>query len=202
MDNRTPAVITRDLNGVILRRLELAVGDIRDGDLLMKRADPAFIDDPIAAAGRSPYVHAGMAAWWGAQLMCLETVQFAGARAVLLEHHVAAAPGRWDVFETNPDDGWTFSRERAVQYMICLTGTRYGWLNLAKAALTHLAATRLFVRANMCDDANGSPPFCSQAVASACRAGGVDPVKLLADVATVPGDLARSMFFRYRFTLI
>jgi len=86
--------------------------------------------------------------------------------------------------------------------MIRFTGTRYGWWNLAKAALRHMPIFRLFVRANTNDEANGSPPFCSNAVAAACRAGGVDPVKMLADAATEPGDLARSPFYRYRFTLV
>ncbi len=46
------------------------------------------------------------------------------------------------------------------------------------------------------------PPFCSHACAMADRlGGGVDPVKHLADRLTEPADLARSPFYRYRFTL-
>jgi len=64
------------------------------------------------------------------------------------------------------------------------------------------AHVRLFVRPETDDAANGThPPFCSQAVALACRAGGVDPVPQLADRLTEPGDLARSPFFAYLFTL-
>ena len=46
------------------------------------------------------------------------------------------------------------------------------------------------------------PPFCSEACAMADRVGGgVDPVPQLADRLTEPADLARSPFYRYRFTL-
>ena len=48
---------------------------------------------------------------------------------------------------------------------------------------------------------DGDPPFCSEAVSIAVQAGGVDPVPTLADRYTEPGDLARSLFFHYRFTL-
>ena len=47
------------------------------------------------------------------------------------------------------------------------------------------------------------PPFCSHACAMADRLGGqVDPVPQLSDRLTEPADLARSPFYRYRFTLI
>ena len=84
-----------------------------------------------------------------------------------------------------------------------LAGCDYGWWNLAGAALVHLPWLRLVVRANI-NDRNFSrrPPFCSQAVAMAERIGGrVDPVPQLADRLTEPADLARSPFYRYRFTL-
>lgn len=156
----------------------------------------------ISSAGRTIYTHAAMAAWWHGHLMCLEMVQFTGGRAVLLSHHVERQPGRWDVFRVSPDRLMTFDASSAVQAMIRLTGTRYGWLNLAKAALSHLPFVRLAVRANMNDAENGTPPYCSNAVSRAYRTGGVDPVPFLADAATEPGDLARSTFFRYQFTLI
>jgi len=73
----------------------------------------------------------------------------------------------------------------------------------AGAAMVHLPWLRLVVRANT-NDRNFSrrPPFCSQAVAMAERIGGrVDPVPQLADRLTEPADLARSPFYRYRFTL-
>jgi len=175
---------------------------IRNGDLLLKRASRAVDDQIIAGLGRSPYCHAAMAAWWNGVLMLLEMMQWRGGRTLPLFRCVDAHPGRWDVFEVNPGERWTFRRTDAVQTMIRLTGTRYGWRNLAAAAWRRLPIVRLMVPPLTDDKLNGSPPFCSQAVSRACRAGGVDPVPFLADEATEPGDLARSTFFRYRFTLI
>jgi hypothetical protein len=52
------------------------------------------------------------------------------------------------------------------------------------------------------DQLDGRAVFCSEAVSRADRlGGGVDPVPNLADHDTEPGDLARSDFYRYQFTL-
>ena len=182
---------------------EAACPEIRDGDLLLFRSRRGLIDRLIAGSGRSPYVHAAMAAWWRDDLMCLETLQLRDGRAVCLSSQVAESPGCWDVYETNPDDQLSFNRTLAVQTMKRFTGTRYGWWNVIRLGLRRLPIVRWLVRPVTDDSSNGRyPPFCSQAVAIACRAGGVDPVPNLADRMTEPGDLARSTFFRYRFTLI
>jgi hypothetical protein len=176
--------------------------EIRDADLLLFRRGRGLVDRMIAASGRSLYVHAAMAAWWRDDLMCLETLQLRDGRAVCLAGQVARFPGRWDVYETNPDDRLPFDRVAAVRTMKRFTGTRYGWWNVLRIALRRLPIARWLVRPVTDDLADGThPPFCSQAVAIACRAGGVDPVPNLADRLTEPGDLARSPFFRYRFTL-
>ena len=95
-----------------------------------------------------------------------------------------------------------FSRRRALLAMIGITGKQYGWVNLGRAALLHLPVFRFLVRPDTNDsEISAWPPFCSQAVAMADRAGGIDPVPNLADRLTEPGDLARSKFFQYRFTL-
>ena len=57
---------------------------IRDGDVLLFRRRSGVMGKLIAVAGRSEYCHAAMAAWWNGRLMCLETVQGHGGRAVLL----------------------------------------------------------------------------------------------------------------------
>ncbi len=177
----------------------LARPEMRDGDLLLFRPRRRVFGRLVATAGRSNYSHAGMAAWWQRRLMCLETVQGRGGRAVLLSNLVRSHA--IDVF--GPDvSGHRFDRLAAVEAMIEITGRRYGWRSLGHAALVHLPLVRLFIRPGTDDAANGSLPFCSQAVARACRAGGVDPVPNLADRLTEPGDLARSRFFRYRFTLV
>ena len=179
----------------------LARSKIRDGDLLLFRRKRSVASAAIATAGRSDYSHAGMAAWWRKRLMCLETIQGAGGRAILLSNLVERHPGRIDVYAANATRR-RFDRDAAVEAMITMTGRQYGWLSLLRVALLHLPVVRLFTRPQTDDTADGSLPFCSQAVALACRAGGVDPVPNLADRLTEPGDLARSTFFRYRFTLV
>lgn len=172
---------------------------IRDADLLLFRPRRRILGRLIATAGRSDYSHAAMAAWWNSRLMCLETVQGLGGRAALLSNLVAEHS--IDVFSAGAT-GEQFDRHAAVDAMIGITGRRYGWWALSTAALIHLPVTRLLVRPQTDDHANGSLPFCSQAVSRAYRAGGVDPVPNLADRQTEPGDLARSTFFQYRFTLV
>lgn len=178
---------------------------IRHGDLLLfrHRSLPGRL---IAAVGRSPYSHAALAGWWQGRLMVLEVRQFRGGRAVLFSNLLRRGP--IDVFATDAE-GRGFDRRRAVGHMLGYTGRAYGWRALLRCALAHAPLLRWCVRpmhdeADAPADATGPgdlPPFCSMAVAAAIRAGGVDPVPHLADRWTEPGDLARSRFFRYRFTV-
>jgi hypothetical protein len=156
-------------------------------------------------AGRGEHSHAAKAAWWERDLFCLEVRELVGGRAVTLSSQVKRYPARIDVYETNPDDRWPeYDCAGATRFMRRLAGCDYGWVNLIGAALLHLPWIRLWVRANTNDEAvSRRPPFCSHAVAMADRiGGGVDPVKHLADRLTEPADLARSPFYRYRFTLV
>ena len=172
---------------------------IRGGDLLLFRPR-GFVWRAIAVAGRSEYTHAAMAGWWSRRLMCVEMCS-RGGRALLLSNIVRRWPGAIDVYRANAT-GQRFSRAAAVHAMIDITGRRYGWFNLFRAALLHLPLFRFLVAPETNDAADSAwPPFCSQAVAMATRAGGVDPVPNLADRLTEPGDLARSPFYRYQFTL-
>ena len=174
-------------------------GEIAEGDLLLFRRHGL-----IAIAGRGEHSHAAKAAWWNDDLFLLE-VRALGGRAVTLSSQVERYPGRIDVFETNPDGRWTqYDRSAAVRFMKRFAGCRYGWVNLVLAALLHLPVVRLLVPADTDDSAlSHRPPFCSQAVAMAERlGGGVNPVQRLADRLTEPCDLARSPFYRYRFTLL
>ncbi len=173
--------------------------EIRDADLLLFRSR-SLVWRLVAVAGRSEYTHAAMAGWWGDRLMCVEMTS-GGGRASLLSNLVERWPGVIDVFRANATRR-RFSREKALAAMIAITGRDYGRWNLWRASWLHLPVVRLFVKPETDDAANGTHlPFCSQAIARACRAGGVDPVPLLADRLTEPGDLARSAFFEYRFTL-
>jgi hypothetical protein len=174
---------------------------IRDGDLLLFRRKSGVMQKLITVAGRSEYCHAAMAAWWNGRLMCLETVQGRGGRAVLLSHVVGEDPNLIDVYRVVRGCQRRFDRAGAVLAMIETTGKRYGWTNLARAAMYHLPIVRLFTIPLDDDRANGSLPFCSDAVSRALRAGGIDPVPNLSDAGTEPGDLARSAVIAYRFTL-
>ena len=172
---------------------------IAEGDLLLYRRRSL-----IAVAGRGEHSHAAKAAWWNGDLFCLEVREWVGGRAVTLSSQVRCHRGRIDVFEANPDNRWPeYDRPEASRFMRRLAGCDYGWRNLVAAALLHLPCIRLWLRANTDDhSATRRPPFCSQAVVMAERiGGGVDPVRHLADRLTEPGDLARSPFYRYRFTL-
>ena len=173
---------------------------ILDADLLLYRGR-----GPIAIAGRGLHCHAAKAAWWDGILFCLEMLQFTGGRAITLSSQVRGWPGRWDVYQTNPDDRWPrYDRVGATRFMKRLCGCNYGYGGLLAAALLHLPLVRWFVRPEVDDRAiDRRPPFCSHACAMADRlGGGVDPVQQLADRITEPADLARSPFYRYRFTLV
>ncbi len=173
---------------------------IRDGDLLLFRRRAW-----IAALGRGEHSHAAKAAWWEGDLFCLEVRAWHGGRAVTLSSQVRRYPGRIDVFEVNPEDRWPhYDRRGAVRYMRRWAGCDYGYGGVARVALRHLPGVRWFVPAEADDrPAARHPPFCSQACAMADRlGGGVDPVPFLADRMTEPADLARSPFYRYRFTLV
>jgi hypothetical protein len=173
--------------------------EIRDADLLLFRRRSL-----ISAAGRGDHSHAAKAAWWDGDLFCLEIRELVGGRAVTLSSQVARRPGRIDVYEVNPDNRWPeYDRAEAVRFMRRLAGCQYGYAGLLKAALLHLPVVRLMVTPEVDDAARDRrPPFCSHACAMADRlGGGVDPVRHLADRLTEPADLARSPFYRYRFTL-
>ncbi len=173
---------------------------IRDGDLLLFRRRGL-----ISIAGRGIHVHAAKAAWWHEDLFCLETRWLVGSRAVMLSSQVRRYAGRIDVFEVNPDCRWPeYDRRGAVRFMRRMAGRPYGYAGLIAAGLLHLPVVRWFVRPDTDDRARTHrPPFCSQACAMADRiGGGVDPVPHLADRLTEPADLARSPFYRYRFTLV
>ena len=173
---------------------------IRNADLLLFRPRNRMAR-AIAVAGRSEYVHAAMAGWWNDRLMCLETTS-GGGRAVLLSNLVERWPGAVDWFQANAIRR-RFSRTKAIETMIAATGRDYGWINLFAAATLHLPVFRFLASPSDEDSAaSPRPPFCSQAVAAACRSGGVDPVPNLTDRLTEPGDLARSPFFAYQGALV
>ncbi len=186
-------------NGLHLARYGEVRSRIADSELLLFRRRSV-----VSIAGRGLHTHAAKAAWWDEDLFCLEIRQLVGGRAVTLSSQVERHPGRIDVYEVNPDNRWPeYDRKGAVRFMRRLTGCDYGYRGLVTTALLHLPVVRWFVRADLDDRARDRrPPFCSHACVMADRrGGGIDPVPHLADRFTEPADLARSPFYRYRFTL-
>ncbi len=175
---------------------------IQDGDLLLYRR-PGL----IASIGRGIHSHAAAAAWWGDRLFVLEMLQFTGGRAVTLSSQVGQNPGRWDVYEANPDNRWPeYSREKSTRLMKTFCGAPYGWSSVLVAAARRLPLVRLLAKPNLDDVVDlvmdNRPQFCSEAKGAADKfGGGVDPVPNLANRLTEPTDLARSSFYRYKFTL-
>lgn len=200
-NEQSPCVASRaiDTTELISMRYADARKLIAGGDLLLFRRRGL-----ISIAGRGVHSHAAKAAWWDDDLFCLEFRALRGGRAVLLSRLVQRWPGRIDVFETNPENRWPkYDSAEAVRHMRRLTGLDYGWVNLFFVALGHTPIVRWFPLPAVAGNGTGRPPFCSQAVAIAERVGGgVDPVPNLADRRTEPADLARSPFYRYRFTLV
>jgi len=173
---------------------------IREMDLLLFRKR-----GPVARAGRGVHSHAARAAWWHEDLFCIEVLPWHGGRAVTLSSQVERDPGCYDVYEVNPHNAWPrYNRVLAARFMRRLAGRHYGYLGLLLTSLTHMPIVRWFYRPSADDGLQvNRPPFCSHACALADHlAGGVDPVPQLADSQVEPADLARSPFYRYRFTLI
>jgi hypothetical protein len=176
---------------------------IWNGDLLLFRGR-GLLSRLIGTAGRSHYTHVARVVWWRDTLFCCEVRELKGGRAVTLESQVRKFPGAIDVFAVNPENRWPeYDRDAADQFMLRLAGCDYGYWGVLQAALLHMPFVRFLVRPET-EDAHcaARPPFCSQACVMADRiGGGVDPVPHLADRITEPADLARSPFYRYRFTL-
>ena len=175
------------------------------GDLLLYRGDDSLMDLAIADEGRGPWVHAAMLDYVEEQWQVLETLQRHGGRRKPLAEAVAENPGQWDVFTIDPDSRWPeFSRYLALEKMRSFVGMPYGWAGIIRLAASRIPVLgRRFWPVTIDDDAPYTlPPFCSDAVSAACRAGGVDPVPHLADYFTEPSDLARSLFFQYALTLV
>ena len=190
------------MTNTIERNFSECAEEILDSDLVLFQSRGL-----IPLAGRGIHSHVGKAAWWNGELFLLEVREFYGGRAVLLESCVKKRPGRIDVFRANPDNRWTsYRRDKAVAVMQRFAGCDYGYWNVLMAAMTHLPCVRWFARPerNDCSETSNlsRPPFCSQACAIADRiGGGIDPVPHLADRFTEPADLARSVFYKYLFTL-
>ena len=190
-----------------VRLCDAAEAGMASGDLLLYRAGRSLVDFLICRAGRTRYVHAARAYMGLRSWRSIETRAWHGGRNLDLGKEVRLYPRRIDVFEPNPGGmaearGASYSPERAVWWLQThLVDRPYGWWSIIRASFLHLPVIRLLVRPPDDENGNGHLPYCSHAQAAADRAAGFDPVRHLPDRLTEPGDLARSAFYRYRFTL-
>lgn len=177
-------------------------GLLVDGSVLLFRGR-SRLARAIQLGGRSEYSHAAMLATWMGQPLCLEVRELRGGRVVTLESQVRRYSGQIDLYAVAPMQ-LNEQRRAAVRAMVRFAGEPYGYAAVAREALLHLPVVRWWTSPSYDDqsDWDGSPPYCSQAVAIALRAGGVDPVPRLADTHTEPGDLARSSALELLCTLV
>lgn len=136
----------------------------------------------------------------------LEIREFIGGRAVPLLGHVVQCPGQIDVFRPRLEIFPHYDTEAAVGVMRDLTARSYGYRGIARLALQRVPFLWRLVRLSTDDltDRTRPPsaPFCSHAVAHACReGGGVDPVPRKPDDLVTPTDLTWSLLFDYVCTL-
>ncbi len=132
----------------------------------------------------------------------LEIREFKGGRAVPLVGEVEKYPGRIDVFRPR-DELFHYNRIKAVEAMRELTARDYGYWGIARLAAQRVPFLWRFLRTSTKDiEDKGTAPFCSHAVALACRAGNVDPVPRKPDDLVTPADLTNSLLFDYRCTLV
>jgi hypothetical protein len=182
---------------------------LRQGDLLLWKASGNPASFLIGVFGRAGISHAAQVKGRPNQWQLQEVVQWHGGQVRPLDEAIRQEPGRILWYAANAGNRWPqWSPTLAVRKFDRLIGCRYGWWNLLRVGLLHFPLLRslmscLLIRQATDDKAGEGPaPFCSQAVAIAARAGGVDPVPHLADDCTEPADLARSLFYEYQATLV
>lgn len=197
MRDRTFLTVDKAISGELLR----------DASLLLFRGSSG-IARAIQIGGRGEYSHAAMLVWFRDEPFVAEVRELYGGRLVTLRSQVQRHSGKIDVYHAGFNglaDVWRGDRPGvAVRRMTAFAGCDYGWWSVIQAAFYHLPFVRTRLDPPTDDDAEptGLPPFCSQAVAMAYKAAGVDVVHNLSDQYTEPNDLARSRFFRYACTLV
>ena len=176
-------------------------GQINDADIALFRPGWKPSSNMIAyfSHKRSPYCHAAMVAWWHQRLFLLHTVQWRGGEGLALSQQVRDYPGHWDIYRVKKNR--KFNSQAAVNAAIDTVGKDYGWYALARAGITHLPFIRGWFPPRKEDEENGNLEYCSSAVDSWVRKGGIDLCPNLAGKFTEPGDIANSDSLKYMFTL-
>jgi len=178
--------------------------DLRDGDILQFRGS-RYISDLIRFVTGGEHTHSAMLRIDHlGRADALEVREFVGGRAVPLVGQVIMHDRRIDVFRPRLDVFVDYDPAAAVDVMRELTSRPYGYRGIMRLALQRVPIAWRFVRLASSDVAAGSPvaPFCSHAIAHACRVGGgVDPVPRKRDDLVTPADLTWSLLFEYVCTL-
>ncbi len=171
--------------------------------LLWRRGRWEPINRIISGGDRTIYCHAGTVEVDDAgSVWSLEMLQWKGGLRYPLWRYVQDYPGRMDVFFPNAGGRFSYKPDLAVAEMRKLISRPYGYGNILHVGLSYVPLVRLLVTPSLDDEANGyCAPHCSMARVIADTAGGVDPVCNTPAYATTPGDLARSLFFKYLYTL-
>lgn len=178
--------------------LHEVASEIEDADLALT-AGHSLISKLVQVAGRSEFSHAAKLRRWGEEIYCCEMREFVGGRIVTLASQVRRHPGCIYLFKLQPRKNETFDRQAAAEYACKFAGQEYGWSSVLVASASHLPIVRLFARHDYRAEGNireDRPVFCSQHCALSDRAGGIDTVPFMPDNLTLPGDLARSGYYR------
>jgi hypothetical protein len=191
-------------------RLVDALPLLAPADLLLFKL-PGILSRVIRRYGRSEFSHAAMLdmtpAW---QWRAVEMTAPRG-RQEPLDRYVVKKPGAIHVFKAVAlqPPGTDGIREACVGVMrqLCLgedgKGVRYGYRDLARDWMLRRPVLRWLLPDPQDDDCDDVPLHCSGTYVKAYRRGsGRDPCPNLADWATEPADLARSLDFKYLCTLI
>lgn len=175
---------------------------LRDGTVLLFRGRGIFAR-LIGAAGRAPWSHAALLAWWGHRLMVVEAREGAGVRAiplsaVLREGHDVEAFAVSGADESNA--------AVAVSEAVSWLSSRYGWRTILRIGVSRLLVPLAWLpgvgalRARWgrpLRDSRGLPTsglICSELVARAWAAGGIELVPDIPaweDATVEPADLYR-----------
>lgn len=178
--------------------------DLQQGDLLQYRGN-TIISEMIRFATHGDHAHSAMLRIDSlGRADVLEIREFVGGRATPLLGQVLMHDRRIDVYRPRVKVFVDYDPDGAVDVMRELTSRPYGYRGILRLALQRVPIAWRFVRLSASEIEAGSPvaPFCSHAIAHACRVGGgVDPVPRKRDDLVTPADLTWSLLFDYVCTL-
>lgn len=174
---------------------------ILDGDIAQFRG-ASWLSTAIQYATGGPHSHSALLQRNNGTVDVLEVREWFGGRRVPLRSQAERHPGRIDVFRPNRHLWPQLSSAEVLGVMRTMTGRNYGYRGVLRLALQRVPGLwRLWpIAAN--DELSGNDaPFCSHAVCTSFRLGGIDPVPRKPDHMVTPNDLTHSLLFDYQFTI-